>query len=47
VVVSFDKGKKVMKIDKYPLCNESRFFSQMLDQPFVVSSDPTLHSSRL
>jgi hypothetical protein len=28
-----------MKIDKYPLCTESRFFTQMLDQPFVVSSN--------
>jgi hypothetical protein len=37
VVMFFDKGKQVMKIDKYLLCTESRFFAPMLDGPSVVS----------
>ncbi|CAO2653961.1 Nn.00g106940.m01.CDS01 [Neocucurbitaria sp. VM-36] len=35
VVVAFDKGKQLIKVDKYPLCNESRFFTEMLDGPFL------------
>ncbi|KAL1793920.1 hypothetical protein ACET3X_007341 [Alternaria dauci] len=35
VVIFFDKGKQVMKIDKYLLCTESRFFAPMLDGPSV------------
>ncbi|KAG9190310.1 hypothetical protein G6011_08398 [Alternaria panax] len=35
VVMFFDKGKQVMKIDKYLLCTESRFFAPMLDGPTV------------
>ncbi|KAF1941361.1 hypothetical protein EJ02DRAFT_423075 [Clathrospora elynae] len=35
IIISFDKGKQIMKTDKYPLCNESRFFAQMLDSLFI------------
>ncbi|KNG46321.1 btb poz-like protein [Stemphylium lycopersici] len=33
VAISFNKGKQVMKIDKYVLSNASRFFAPMLDGP--------------
>jgi hypothetical protein len=46
VVISFDKGKQVMKIDKYLLCTESRFFAPMLDGPAVVSFQATLNAFR-
>ncbi|KAF1848637.1 uncharacterized protein K460DRAFT_281536 [Cucurbitaria berberidis CBS 394.84] len=35
VIIAFDRGKQVMKVDKYLLCNESRFFAKMLDGPFI------------
>ncbi|KAH7378251.1 hypothetical protein BKA66DRAFT_571681 [Pyrenochaeta sp. MPI-SDFR-AT-0127] len=37
VVIVFDKGRKMIKTNKYPLCNESRFFAQLLDGPFLES----------
>lgn len=33
-----------MKVDKYPLCNQSRFFAKMLDGPFLVGISP-IHAS--
>ncbi|KAI4667433.1 uncharacterized protein J4E79_002120 [Alternaria viburni] len=33
IMISFDKGKQVMKLNKYLLCTESRFFAPMLDGP--------------
>ena len=44
-MIFFDKGKQVMKIDKYLLCTESRFFAPMLDGPSVVSIPPALERS--
>ncbi|KAF3052143.1 hypothetical protein E8E11_011421 [Didymella keratinophila] len=35
VVVLFDKGKSLVKADKYPLCSASRIFAQLLDGPFL------------
>ena len=37
LIVLFDKGKGVRKVDRYPLCSASRFFAQLLDGPFMVS----------
>ena len=31
VVIVFDKGKEIKKVDEYPLCAASRFFAQLLD----------------
>ena len=41
-MISFDKGKQVMKLNKYLLCTESRFFAPMLDGPSIVRSHSTL-----
>ncbi|KAI4607574.1 hypothetical protein J4E83_009470 [Alternaria metachromatica] len=35
VIISFDKGKQVMKLNRYLLCTESRFFAPMLDGPSI------------
>lgn len=38
VVILFDKGKSLVKADKYPLCSASRMFAQLLDGPFLVGT---------
>ncbi|KAF1931822.1 uncharacterized protein M421DRAFT_321363 [Didymella exigua CBS 183.55] len=35
VIMLFDKGNSLVKADKYPLCSASRFFTQLLDGPFL------------
>ncbi|KAF3033384.1 hypothetical protein E8E12_005097 [Didymella heteroderae] len=35
VVIMFDKGKSLVKADKYPMCTASRLFAQLLDGPFL------------
>lgn len=40
MLVLFNNGKEARKADKYPLCSASRFFSRMLDGPFLVSRSP-------
>jgi hypothetical protein len=36
VIIIFGKGKQFVKVNKYPLCAASRFFTQMLDGLFLV-----------
>ena len=44
-MISFDKGKQIMKLDKYLLCTESRFFAPMLDGPSIASIHSALSTS--
>jgi hypothetical protein len=46
-MIFFDKGKQVMKIDKYLLCTASRFFAPMLDGPSIVSTQPASNISTM
>ncbi|KAJ4992273.1 BTB/POZ domain-containing protein [Stagonosporopsis vannaccii] len=36
VLIVFDKGRATRKVDRYPLCAASRFFSQLLNDPFLA-----------
>ena len=39
IIIVFDRGKQVVKVDKYPLCASSRFFAELLDGPLLVRSN--------
>ena len=42
IIVLFNRCKETRKIDKYPLCNASRFFAKLLDGPFMVTFPPSV-----